>query len=273
MDIGRTLATRADAAKAELQLVREALSHPTQKGTALETSLRRLLRRYLPRRIGITEGVVISSDGFESRQMDLILYDKADSPRFFDNGYTRVVPIEYVYAVVEVKTCIDEVGIEQALAAQRQVKAEAKYFQKRRGESYSYHAYGREWVAPPIFSFLFAFECKLSDQGLFQKYLEMHKTCPINQCIDVIYVNSVGLFARSSTDLGLDSGVGDCKSVAWVKDNPMFYFLGLLSILASDWRIRETPEIYRYFRTAPPSGSSQPIAPQAPQHKQLVSGG
>lgn len=270
MDLKATLTLGATSAKAELEAARRALANTSQKGGALEGFTKGLLRRHLPERIGITEGAIVSSDGFQSRQMDLILYDASDAPMFFNNGFTRIVPIEYVYAVVEVKARLDRQALKSTFEAQLAIKRARKYFRKG-GSSLpvDYHGYGRRWLTPVTFSFLFAFEADMSGMAIFEDYKHSHLANPVNECIDSIYVNSEGLFTRGSTGLGLDCGVGDCSTIQWVKEDPMFYWIGLISMLSTDWRIRETPEFYRYLRTAPPAGRHEKIQPLVPIHPDL----
>ena len=78
---------------------------PVKLGAAREHALRELLRRYLPRRVDVSTGFVIDVAGGQSRQVDIVLYDR-DSATVWDVGGVRYFPCETVIAVGEVKASI-----------------------------------------------------------------------------------------------------------------------------------------------------------------------
>jgi hypothetical protein len=254
MKLQSLLALGADAARVELSSVRAALEHSSQKGNSLESYVKTLLRRHLPERVGVTEGVVVSSSGFHSSQVDIILYDQTEAPIFYNNGSTRIIPLEYVFGVMEVKARLDASSLNDAFEKQRQIKRERKYFQK---SGWTYHSYGRNWIAPPTLSLIFAFE-GVKTEKLFDQYRQHHNTYPINECVDAIYLNDGALFTRGSDGIGLDFGSGNCSSLQYVEENPLFYFLALLCIVSSGWQVRERAEMYRYVSSSPPSGKQFP---------------
>jgi hypothetical protein len=104
------------------ELARE-IDHPGESGTAREHALRELLRRYLPRRVEVDTGFVIDATGGQSRQVDLVLYDR-DSATVWDVNRVKYFPCETVIAVGEVKTRIKTTRtLIDALNAVRSVKA------------------------------------------------------------------------------------------------------------------------------------------------------
>lgn len=144
-----TLQLHADILAAEVAQIRSAIKHGTQKGTELEQAVISLLRNHLPAHLALTEGVVIASNGFKSSQIDIIIHDHS-APIFFSKGSTRVVPIEYVYAVVEVKLRLDKAKFEKAVRDHRDIKLQSKHFMKGSDESFVYHAYRKNWKSPPV---------------------------------------------------------------------------------------------------------------------------
>lgn len=92
--------------EALVERTRGALKHNAQKGNVLETKFREFLAGLLPDRLGVTEGVIYSSLGQMSRQCDVIVFDKHRAPVVFDEASTRVIPVECVFAVIEVKTAL-----------------------------------------------------------------------------------------------------------------------------------------------------------------------
>jgi hypothetical protein len=104
------------------ELARE-IDHPGESGTAREHALRELLRRYLPRRVAVDTGFVIDAAGGQSRQVDVVLYDR-DSATVWDVSGVKYFPCETVIAVGEVKTRIRTTRtLVDALNAVRSVKA------------------------------------------------------------------------------------------------------------------------------------------------------
>jgi hypothetical protein len=165
----------------ELSIARASLKHSGQKGSSLERAVQSLLKRFLPENIGVTEGIVIDSDGFVSSQLDIILYDKGRAQLFYNSESTKVVPAEFVFAVGEVKAQLSKDGYEQFFNAQLAVKGCNRYFVK---SSWTYHGYGRDWSIPPIASFLIAFEA--NETSTYEWAKQSHQDQAINSCIDAI---------------------------------------------------------------------------------------
>lgn len=103
------------------QLSRE-IGHNLTAGEAREAALRSLLQKYLPQRVGIDRGFVIDALGGESKQMDMIIYDKTVGVVFEISG-VKYFPCETVLAVGEVKSDITSRDkLQDALEKIRSVK-------------------------------------------------------------------------------------------------------------------------------------------------------
>ena len=87
-----------------LERVRKSFGHPGTKGDASEGVWLQLLETYLPKRYLIAQGKVVDFLGNESSQLDIIVLDAANTIPFYVDAVSVVVPIESVFAVVEVKT-------------------------------------------------------------------------------------------------------------------------------------------------------------------------
>ena len=112
----------------EVRKINEQLQHSGLKGTANEDALISLLEKYLPATIGVSIGAVISSsfkknndtDEYtqkinQSRQADIILYDKYHYQNMFGFSSIGLFPIEVVLGVIEVKTTLDEDQLHSAI--------------------------------------------------------------------------------------------------------------------------------------------------------------
>ncbi len=242
MDLGSLIATKARIAAEELRLVRAALRHGGQKGSALERWVISFLSEHLPGRLGVTEGVVASADGYLSPQLDVIIYDKAAAQPLYQNEATKIIPIEYVFAVGEVKARLSPAGFQKFAHVQRKLKRQRKYLM---GDGrWTYHAYGSDWVAPPIASFLLGFEGDFD--GIHKKWIDQHAGEPINLCIDAILCPEHFVLYRSS-EFGADLYAGRTFTLNGVKKETLFFFLGLLAKASTEWFLRDPPQIYRYY--------------------------
>ena len=87
----------------------------TYHGRVAEAEIRKWLVQFLPKRYGVTSGYVVSP-GLKSTDKtphyDVIIYDQIESPVLWvegnpdmtEHGRSRAIPVENVYAVLEVKS-------------------------------------------------------------------------------------------------------------------------------------------------------------------------
>lgn len=83
------------------------MPHMGEKGRLAEEIIKNILIDILPDRFSIGTGVIISSDGLSSNQIDIIIYDRINNAPLLNQYSANVFPIECVYAFIEVKTTID----------------------------------------------------------------------------------------------------------------------------------------------------------------------
>ncbi len=70
----------------------------------VERRVRDLLRSLLPGELAVTSGQLIDASGKRSRQADTIIYDQDICPTFHSHEDIRLLPVEAVRGVVEIKT-------------------------------------------------------------------------------------------------------------------------------------------------------------------------
>jgi hypothetical protein len=103
-----------------------------EPGQVAEGQFRKWLAEFLPERYGVTSGYIISSAANDTETLmhfDVIVYDKLDSPVLWqeDNpdsskqGHSRAIPVEYVLAVLEVKSTFTKVAASEAIQKLRQL--------------------------------------------------------------------------------------------------------------------------------------------------------
>jgi hypothetical protein len=110
----------AEAMLTEVENISDAVSHQGDKGRNNEQILVDFLRRYLPQRFSVDTGQVVSCDGKQSSQTDIIIHDRLNTPALFLAGTSVLVPIETTYAVISVKTTLDKT---QLCDAVRQIES------------------------------------------------------------------------------------------------------------------------------------------------------
>lgn len=100
--------------RAEVDSINSLFKHQGIKGNGNETALRDLLTKFIPKRYGIGTGIVIDRHGNQSRQCDIIIYDKQLYPSILSLTSVHFFPVDIVYAVIEVKTTLKSDSAKEA---------------------------------------------------------------------------------------------------------------------------------------------------------------
>lgn len=89
------------------------LEHNGVMGALRESLMTELFRPLIPQDFGIATGVIISADGLQSPQQDIVIYNKSILPPLLTDG-PAIVPIESVVATIEVKSTLTAKEIQMA---------------------------------------------------------------------------------------------------------------------------------------------------------------
>lgn len=193
----------SNSMKAELEKTRSAIPHAGEKGQINEEIFRDFLSKYLPKSLDISTGFVIDTNGGISRQLDIIISDVAKTPIFFENGEgnkrIRVVPVECVYAIIEVKTKLTKQEIDNCLVNMESVKKLEKkaYVLPPQNLRINILQYGKGWDICPVNYYVFAYEAdnlQALRNYLSEKFKE--KDLPIHLRVDTICVLNQGLITN-----------------------------------------------------------------------------
>lgn len=92
----------------------KAVDHPLDKGDYSEINWIDWFNKYLPDRYKAAKATIIDSRGQISDKIDLVLYDSQYSYLAFNNDGILYLPAESVYAIFEVKQCINKENMEYA---------------------------------------------------------------------------------------------------------------------------------------------------------------
>jgi hypothetical protein len=96
-----------------------------------------LLKEFLPAKYGIGSGIIVDRNGKESKQIDIIIYDK-NQPNYSLSKYSRIFLVDQVIAAIEVKTTYTVSSLRQALQNIQTVR-ELEYSQESWYDTYKDH--------------------------------------------------------------------------------------------------------------------------------------
>lgn len=97
--------------------------HLSLRGRAREIFLRDLLRPFLNPNLNTCTGVVVDSEGRQSNQIDIIIYDKSLLPPILLTAEEGIIPCESTLATIEIKSKLTSIELKQSVINARSVKA------------------------------------------------------------------------------------------------------------------------------------------------------
>lgn len=98
------------------------VSHPVEKGRVLEHIAVNFLRRFIPSRYSLGYGFIVTADGQQSRQIDIVIYDNVDNVPIFLSDTIGIFPVESVFAAIEVKTQLGRSELRSSIASIRELR-------------------------------------------------------------------------------------------------------------------------------------------------------
>ena len=110
------LSTSHTKLAAAIQHIRDVVPHATELGSLVEQEIRFELSRFLPAKVGVSQGFVVDSNGKSSKQMDVVLYDRLNTPRIFASEGCQIFPVESTFACGEIKTVLNLQSIKDSYA-------------------------------------------------------------------------------------------------------------------------------------------------------------
>lgn len=99
------------------------VEHSGLRGRAREIFAMSMLAPFLDSNFGVCTGAIVDSKGGESRQIDIIVYDKSLIPSIMFSVTEGIVPVESVLAAIEVKSHLSYEDLKGAIQNARSVKA------------------------------------------------------------------------------------------------------------------------------------------------------
>jgi hypothetical protein len=112
--ISGLLTEAAKKLRSDFEFIRTTNPHSGDKGQEAEEILRQFLNHHLPQRFRAAEGIIIDDANQISKQTDVIVYDALTSPVYRYSEKTLILPADTVAAVVEVKSRLNKMDLEDA---------------------------------------------------------------------------------------------------------------------------------------------------------------
>ncbi len=121
-DVARDMRSKSVAIR------RDFASHRLSAGENREDIVAEFLEHHLPRKFGVSSGMVISHDGVFSNQADLVVVDELNNAPLYGFTRNKLWPAEAVYALIEVKTTLHPAELTDAIAKGRRFKSLKRRF-------------------------------------------------------------------------------------------------------------------------------------------------
>jgi len=227
--------------RADFEFLSSQLSHSLSTGEAREFVLKELLRQYLPARLGVEKGIVISSVENEppSKQIDIIIYDKLNIPILYNAGNLRIFPIEGVYAVIEVKSNLNSKTLKDAIENIRSVKKMTKkaFFEQKGAIIHTVNLYGKEWEYFPVMGFIFSYN-SIKDFKLLKDELQQNDDLEnLENNIDTICIlnNSVITNQDKNGMIVVTKEPDTRRGFIKTLDSLLLFYLLMMHVLPQTW--------------------------------------
>lgn len=230
----------------EFQEVTEPLEHNGVKGSLREEILTKCLKELLPQKYSVGSGIIVDADQTQSRQQDFFIYDAFDSPVFLKRSSYQVVPIESVYATVEIKSSLNKNELEKCVKNIQSVK---KLKLTPAGT--------RHWTPPTenqVMGMVFAYTSDISLETIIKNLNEFNREMkiPYEEQINMICVLNKGVIlpleknGLNNVRLMPNNNTVLCKTKGSMEDNLSLFYLILqyhLNLL-----VKAAPDLMEYAK-------------------------
>lgn len=171
------------------------IEHRGSKGSVREDSLVAVLRKYLPQHVLVTGSCeIIDSIGQRSGQCDIVIHDAKAPPIFGATGF-QILPIECVYAVIEVKSNLTWAELEKSCRNLARIKRMPKvaYHANQQVLAPQRQQYGQTYPHCPTTGFIFGYDS--SDLwGMSDNLIGLCREMPVAERLDGAWVLGKGSY-------------------------------------------------------------------------------
>ena len=193
---------------ADFEKARASVPHSGEKGRVLEKILKKFLRQYLPQNLDISTGFIVDTKGNSSKQLDIIISDAGKTPIFYQEEEIRTIPVECVFAVIEVKSALDSGEIISCYENMKSIKKLEKLAWKQPLDGFTLtdSLYGQDWEIWPINYFVFSLDSmNLNSVKELMDKINSEEKLSVSNRIDMIGVLDKGVIMNKRKDGFLDA--------------------------------------------------------------------
>lgn len=205
------------------------IEHPGVKGVAREDLLKKYLRDLIPEKYAISSGLIMDYKQICSKQQDFIIHNSFDFPNFFKTQTNTIIPIESVYATIEVKSSLNYTNLKEAMHNIESVRKLKKL------ESIDSNVFFNNQISP--LGFIFAYTSRCSLEKILLKVIEINKDININHQVSIICILDKGIIISalkedvSQTQLIPSDKTIPLMSKSNINESLYTFFLGILDYL------------------------------------------
>lgn len=171
--------------KIDFDGVTRQIKHNGVKGSAREDLLKDYLRDLLPNKYSISSGIIIDFNQNQSKQQDFIIHDAFNCPSFFKTDSNTILPIESVYATIEIKSTLNYDTLKQSIENIESVRK----LHKLPNRNIISNDYNEQY---PL-GFVFAYSSDYSLEQIQKKLFELNKSVDGRHQISIVCVLDKGL--------------------------------------------------------------------------------
>lgn len=171
--------------KIDFDGVTRQIEHNGVKGSAREDLLKDYLRDLLPNKYSISSGIIIDFNQNQSKQQDFIIHDAFNCPSFFKTDSNTILPIESVYATIEIKSTLNYDTLKQSVENIESVRK----LHKLPNRNIISNDYNEQY---PL-GFVFAYSSDYSLEQIQRKLFELNKSVDGRHQISIVCVLDKGL--------------------------------------------------------------------------------
>lgn len=157
---------------------RDFATHRPSAGSTREDLVEQFLKNHLPKRFGVSTGLIISHSGQWSKQADLVVVDDQNNAPLYPDASSKIWPVEAVYALIEVKTSLNPRDLEDAVAKGQKFKQLPRKF---------YETGSSRRIDDSLFV-VWAFEASDNHDTVGKNIFSALKTVPLEEHPDLIVV-------------------------------------------------------------------------------------
>lgn len=178
--------------KIDFDGITKQITHNGVKGSAREDLLKSYLRDLLPNKYSISSGIIIDFNQNQSKQQDFIIHDAFNCPSFFKTDSNTILPVESVYATIEIKSTLNYDTLKQSVENVESVRKLIKLPNK--------NIISNEYNEQYPLGFVFAYSSEYSLEQIQKRLFELNKNVDGRHQISIICILDKGLIFNVDKD-------------------------------------------------------------------------